>query len=353
MTARRWSEADVEHLRQLAAQPYTYQQIAEAFPGRSFNSVRMKLLGLGLARDSREHPAQMPLLEPQADAPALRDDDLIRLAEERGYVIHKPMPPTEPIELDLSRVRGNRVKLGIISDPHFGSKYQQPTYLREHARLMKREGCTAILMPGDVTDGSPSMHPGFVYETWAQGFDAQKAAAIEYIPDLGIPWWLMGGNHDASHYKAAGADIVKAICEARDDLHYVGPEQSSANFAGSVAWFNIGEVRLQMCHPHLGSTRTRSYRLETWIENLQPPRPQIVCMGNFHKVVQGIFRGVWGLMVPSYQSQSAWMASKSIESMVGGAIIEFGTVTKGLAPELSIRWLMEWEPRANDWPGAR
>jgi predicted phosphodiesterase len=289
----------------------------------------------------------------QMAPPPLKDDELIRLAEERGYVIHKPAPPIEPIELDLHRIRGHRVKLGIISDPHIGSKYQQVTYMRQHARFMAREGCTAILMPGDVTDGSPSMHPGFVYETWAQGFDAQVTAAAEAIPEVGIPYYVIGGNHDASHYKAAGADIAKAICDRRPDMTYVGPEQSGANFAGSVGWFNIGEVRLQMCHPHLGSTRTRSYRLETWIENLQPPRPNIVVMGNFHKLVQGLFRGTWGIMVPSYQSQSAWMASKGIESMVGGAIIEFGTVTKGLAPELAVRWLIEWEPRANDWPGAR
>ena len=298
----------------------------------------------------------MPELRDAAEAAEradFKDADLVQMAEERGYIIHKPMPPIAPIELDLSRIRGKRVKLGIISDPHFGSKYQQVTYLRQHARLMKREGCSGIILPGDVTDGSVQMHPGFVYETWAQGFDAQVAAAVEGLPDLGIPWYAMGGNHDASHYKAAGADIVKAICDQRPDMHYLGPEQSAKNFSGSVAWLDVGEVRMQICHPHLGSTRTRSYRLETWIENLQPPRPNIVVMGNFHKLVQGIFRGVWGLMVPSYQSQSAWMASKSIESQVGGAIIEFGTTTKGLAPDMSIRWIMEWEPLANDFPGGR
>lgn len=283
----------------------------------------------------------------------LPDTDIVRLAEERGYVIHKPSPPREPVELDLARLRGKRVRLGIISDTHWGSKFQQRTFVQQHARLMRREGCTAILVPGDITDGSSKMHPGFEYETWATGFDAQVRAAVEGFPDVGIPYYVIGGNHDASHYKAAGADVVKAVCDQRPDMHYLGPAQSSKNFAGSIGYLQVGEALIQLCHPHLGGTRTRSYRLETWIENLSPPKPNIVVMGNFHKMVEILYRGVWGLLVPSYQAQTSWMASKAIESIVGGAIIEFGTVTKGLAPELSTRWLIEWEPRTHDWPGAR
>lgn len=291
---------------------------------------------------------------PPPDETPIEDADLVRLAEQRGYVIHKPTPPLEPVELDISRIQGQRVRMGILSDPHFGSKYQQPTLLGQAARYMAAEGCTAIICAGDVTDGSSQMHPGFEYGVWAHGFDAQVEAAadpVNGLPDVGLPWYLIGGNHDASHAKAAGADVVRAICAKRDDLHYLGPELEPGNHAGSIGYLQVGEVLIQVCHPHLGGTRTRSYRLETWIENLQPPRPNIVVMGNFHKLVQILYRGVWGLLVPSYQSQTAWMASKGIESIVGGAIIEFGSVTKGLAPELSIRWLVEWEPRANDYPG--
>lgn len=293
----------------------------------------------------------MSLLEKAVALGDIDDKAIIEMAEKRGFVIHKPSPPREPVELDIHRIRGKRVKLGILSDSHWGSKFQQRTALRQHAKLMAREGCTAILVPGDVTDGSPEMHKGFVYELWAHGADQQIEAAVEGFPEVGIPYYLIAGNHDASHFKAAGVDVVKHIAARRDDMHYLGPEVSSKNFGGSVGYLDVGEVRIQLCHPHMGSTRTRSYRLETWIENLSPPKPEIVCMGNFHKMVELLYRNVWGLLVPSYQSQSAWMASKGIESIVGGAIIEFGTMTKGLAPDLSIRWLVQWEPAERDYPG--
>lgn len=282
---------------------------------------------------------------------ALKDEDVVRLAEQRGYVVHKPAPPVEAAVLDISRVRGDRVKLGIISDTHIGSKWQQATFLREHARYMAQQGVSAILVPGDVTDGSTAMHPGFEYGLWAHGADSQVDAAVEAFPEVGVPYYLIGGNHDASHYKAAGVDVIAAICARRDDMTYLGPRISSRHYAGSIGYLEVGDVLIQLCHPHLGGTRTRSYRLETWIENLSAPRPKIIAMGNFHKMVDILYRSTWGLLVPSYQAQTSWMASKGIESIVGGAIIEFGSVTKGLAPSLHVEWLVEWEPRANDWPG--
>lgn len=288
----------------------------------------------------------------QSVAP-MKDADLVREAESRGYVIHKPQPPQKVVEVDLARLKGSRVRLGVLADTHFGSKFQQPTYLQQHVKYMKRRGVEGILYAGDVTDGAVSMHPGFVYETWAQGADAQEAAALDYIPEVGLPYWVIGGNHDASHYKAAGHDVVAAICKEREDMKYLSPEQDTANRRGSIGYVRFGNVLIQVCHPHLPGTRQRSYRLETWIENIAPPRPNVVVMGNFHKYVQIDYRNVFGLLVPSFQDQTAWMASKALESMVGSCILEFGYATKGLAPAVTVEYIREHVPKAGDYPGGK
>lgn len=282
----------------------------------------------------------------------ISDEDAIALLEKRGYVVHKPAPPARVVEVDLARLRGSRVRVGVISDTHFGSKFQQPTFLREHLRYMKRRGVEGVIYAGDVTDGPPSMHPGFVFETWAHGADAQARATLEALPEIGRPYWVIGGNHDAAHFKAAGHDIVAAICRQRDDMVYLSPEQDSANRRGSIGYLRFGSVLVQVCHPHLPGTRQRSYRLEIWIENLNAPKPNIVVMGNFHKAVQIDYRNVQGIMVPSFQAQTAWMASKGLESMIGSCIIEFGYETKGLSPSFSIEWLIERVPRMGDYPGS-
>lgn len=278
----------------------------------------------------------------------LTEDEVIRLAEGRGLIVHKPEPPAPKAQLDIDRLRGSRIRLGIASDLHFGSKYQQPTLLAQHYRYFKRQKVDAVLIPGDVTDGATSMHPGFEYELWAHGFDAQRDAALERIPDIGVPQYLIAGNHDASHFKAAGADIVKAICDERDDLNYLGGGRAHR---GSVGYVEIGGILIQLAHPHLPATRQRSYRLETWIEKLQPPRPKVVVMGNFHRSVElyDEGRGCWGVMVPSFQRQSNWLASKGASSVVGSCILEFGVKRGRLAPSLKVEWLVEYEPLQNDW----
>ena len=73
-------------------------------------------------------------------------------------------------------------------------------------------------------------------------------------------------------------------------------------------------------------------------------------LGNYHKACHlPAYRNTEGFLLPSFQSQSAWMAGKGIASIVGGIILEFGIVTKGLAPSLTTEWVLYREPAEKDW----
>src|SRR6266511_4125200 len=75
----------------------------------------------------------------EAAAEELKDDELIHLAEQRGYVIHKPRPIETPV-LDVSSLTGkDRLKFAVVSCTHFGSKYQQLTALREFTQYADRD----------------------------------------------------------------------------------------------------------------------------------------------------------------------------------------------------------------------
>src|SRR3990167_6574651 len=136
-------------------------------------------------------------------AAAIKDKDLVRLAEERGYVIHKPRPPEDVHDIDISRIRGSRVKIAVVSDTHLGSKYQQLPYLREHSRLFRKERVAAVIHAGDVTDGPAEMHRGHQHNLFLQGYDAQLDYAATHIPEIGAPQYFISGNHDDSHIKNA------------------------------------------------------------------------------------------------------------------------------------------------------
>lgn len=286
------------------------------------------------------------------DLTEAQDEKLLEEIQRRGYLAHKPQPAVKPADFDVSRLKGQRLRLGVISDLHFGSKFQQPTYLVEHLRYMRQQKVSAILVPGDICDGSTKMHPGFEYEIWAHGADAQvKAAADVLVPEaqrLKIPWYLIGGNHDNSFWKTDGSDVVARLCEQSEWFNYLSPGQG--NSRNSVGWVRFGRLLVELCHPHMGSAYAYSYRGQKWIEALSSEnKPHLVFMGNFHKPLWMEYRNVSFFQLPAFQAQSAWMASKALVSVVGSVIVEVGIDVRGMAPSTSHEFLIERVPKEGDW----
>lgn len=284
-----------------------------------------------------------------APVPPMKDDELIRLAEERGYVIHKPQPAVRQVfDFDTSRIRGKRVRVAVISDTHFGSKYQQTTYLHEFLDYaVKERHVHEILHGGDLTDG-PFVRHHNPHEVWLHSFPAmvEYVASPEALPRYrGVPYRLIAGNHDDWYLDNGGADVVQAICDRRDDFTYLGTPS---------ALIRYGDVLLEIAHPNEGGAYALSYKLQKHIEQMpSEEKPHIYLAGNYHKSIHVVgYRNVEGFLLPSYQSRSHWMKGKRLASVVGGIILEFGIVTKGLAPSLNVEWVIQRQPINDDWPGA-
>ena len=134
----------------------------------------------------------------KAEAADLKDADIVRLAEQRGYVVHRPQPSVRPvIDVDVSRVKGDRVRIAVISDTHFGSKYQQVSHARDFLAYAKKRKVSMILHCGDVTDGPFRRHRN-PHEVWLHSFPAmvEYASSPHALPELGIPYKVISGNHD-------------------------------------------------------------------------------------------------------------------------------------------------------------
>jgi predicted phosphodiesterase len=276
--------------------------------------------------------------------PSAKDSELVAEAERRGFIIHKPAPPiTTTINVDISAVRGDRVKLAVVSDTHLGSKYQQITYLREFLAYARKQRVEAVIHAGDLSDGPFSRHKN-PHEVWLHSWDAQVDYAVEALPDIGKPWYVISGNHDDWWQGDGGPNLVAEVCRRRDDFTYMGSPNGFLTF---------GDVHIEVAHPNMGSSYALSYQVQKHVEGMPPEeKPHIYLAGNFHKACHlPAYRNVETFLLPAYQSRSHWMRGKRLASVVGGIILEFGTVTKGLAPSLKIEWVIQREPRGNDWPG--
>lgn len=271
--------------------------------------------------------------------------EAIELLEGSGWIIHRPEPQAEVVEFDTSKIRRRRVRIGIVSDTHIGSKYQQSTLLARFMRYAAEEAEVDLFIHGgDFTDGPFEAHRGAIHEMWTGTYDGQREAAVNTFPKTGIETKVISGNHDEFYLGNAGGDIVRDICDRRDDLTFIG---------NSVGYVRFGDVLLMVTHPHEGIGYALSYKLQRHIEALAPEnKPHILVEGNFHKAchLPG-WRNVEAFLLPSFQSQTGWMARKALASIVGGLILEFGVDSKGLAPSLKTEWVIERVPLQHDYPG--
>jgi len=283
---------------------------------------------------AEKHKTKKQLAEDKAAAIAKLEAD--------GYVVHKPRPPREGAErVDITHLMGkDRLRLGVVSCTHFGSKYQQLTALREFCTYAAPK-VDAFVHGGDLTDGPTTRHRN-PHEVFKHDFDAMLDYAADVLPATGKPWYVIGGNHDRWYKTDGGPDIIKALCERRDDLTYLGQD---------LGYLTFKDTNIEVYHFDSATAYAWSYKAQKHIESLDASRkPAVSLIANFHKFCALYYRNVFAVQLPSFQAQSAWMASKSLVSEVGGVILDVGLHPKGLAPATSVEVVYTYDPREGDWP---
>jgi predicted phosphodiesterase len=273
-------------------------------------------------------------------AESLGEQELIGLLEQRGYVVHRPAPPkAETVAIDHLTGR-DRLRLAVVSCTHLGSRYQQLTALREFCAYARRAKVDAFVHAGDVGDGPVTRHRN-PHEVFRHTYDAALDYIAESLPETGRPWYLISGNHDDWWTLDGGPDMMRALAERRDDIHYLGK---------SLGYLTFRETRIEVTHLNTGSAYAYSYKAQKHIESLSVERrPHVSLIGNFHKFCALYYRNVLAVQLPSFQSQTPWMAGKSLVSEVGGVILEIGLHPKGLSPLTRFEVVYTFEPREDDW----
>ena len=268
------------------------------------------------------------------DLSAVKTDELLALLQQRGYFASK-LPPTvsgKSFQVDLKRLKGKVYRFGVISCTQIGSKFQQMTHLHGFYKLCKKKGIELVLHCGDLVDGS-KVYRGHEYELFLHGADAQRDYVIDNYPRIaGIQTKVILGNHDESFWKTDGYNIVRAICEQRDDMDYLGDY---------LAFINIDKIKIALMHGAGGVAYARSYKLQKIIEQLSPNiKPHMLFLGHYHVQVHiPAYRNVEGIMVGCFQSQTPFLTRLGLAPNIGGVLVEMNVNELGL---LSVK--TEWVP---------
>jgi UDP-2,3-diacylglucosamine pyrophosphatase LpxH len=206
------------------------------------------------------------------------------------------------------------IKVAIVSDTHLGSNSEAITELLHFYEYAKKQGVSAILHVGDISDGYYTNRPTSIFEQHAVGFQNQ----LDYITDVyptipGVKTYFITGNHDWTHTRNGAANIGEVVSNYRsDDLVYLGH-----NFGQ----FEINGTVISLIHPTDGSSRTWSHKLQDIIDRNETRRGHIMLVGHYHKQLYMKYKGVHGFLVPSFQHQTSFMEDNNLTSEVGGLIL--------------------------------
>lgn len=208
----------------------------------------------------------------------------------------------------------NVLKLGIVSDTHFGSRYEQLSALKDFYRIANEEGVDAFVHGGDLVQGTPKMHRGMEHEVHLHSADGQINYAIEVYPESEAPTYFITGNHDDSFINESGTNPVRALCNSRDDFHYVGQDAS---------YLNIDGLRIYVVHPSGGLSYAKSYKPQKLVESLPlNKKTHLVLIGHYH--TYGVFKvqETECALLPCWQGAYPWLIRKGLYPTIGGIIME-------------------------------
>lgn len=234
---------------------------------------------------------------------------------EHGRIIQSPNDRERDREtvLDLGK---HHLRLGLVSDTHGGSKFEQLTALQAFYRHADENDVDAFIHAGDFVQGSDKMHLGMEHEVHAHGSDAQVSYVVGTYPrsERGVKTYAISGNHDASFLKDGGSNVVRQIAKGREDIEYLGQD---------AAYLTIGNLRIYVVHPDGGGAYAKSYKGQKFSESLPVEKDvRLLLLGHYHNYVSFMQRETAVFQLPCFQSQYSWLARKGLHPDVGGIILD-------------------------------
>ena len=336
MNHKRWTKEEEKFLKEHYSDDYVF--LCKSL-GRSHSAVKTKLYELNLRRTKS---GSVPKIVEPTEQMTYNRSDMINALRLEGYSVERPkMKTDEEFRLPLVKPTG-KIKFGIVSDSHLGSKFQQLTHLNTFYQVCEKQGITMIVHAGDVCEGNGKLYRGQSYEMFLFGADAQREYICKNYPKYkGVKTYMIGGSHDYSFFKTEGYDILDAIAQRREDLVYLG---------NAGAYLHINGLKIYLHHPSGGVPYARSYRLQKLIEQIAPEnKPHILISGHLHipAYIPG-YRNVEGFQVGCFQSQTPYLKAKGLFPWIAGLIVEVETDKKGIR-SIQSRWYPYYVPLKNDF----
>lgn len=286
-----------------------------------------------------------------------RLEQLAAAAKAAGYRIEAPTGDTLALNvkappIDRLQVRPlaiepvqDEIRFAVASDIHFASRLHRRECLTDFLNIAYHEHKVRhVMVPGDVVAGM-NMYRGQQNEVVSLAMRDQAAEAVAGLPVLkGLSYEAIGGNHDESFMKSAGADVIDSIARQRPDFH------SHGYYSALVDLLPPGKkqgVKIELHHPDKAGAYAITYHLQKEIEQIPGGmKPHLIFCGHTHQSAYlPDYRGVAGFYAGCFEDQTLFLKRKHINPHIGGWIIRVGITRDGSPKSLTPTWVRYYHSR--------
>lgn len=205
------------------------------------------------------------------------------------------------------------LKFWLISDTHYGNKQCARDEIGEFMDKAKDDWVECFIHTWDLVDGD-GVYTWQIYELDKIGFDAQLEDVIKSYPDLGLPTYLVQGNHDESFLKKTGGDIGKAISLIRKDI---------INLGFYDARIKLNGVDINGHHWWGSSSYAKSYKIQKLMETINPKdQPHIFASGHWHTALYMFYRKIHGFLSWAFLKENLLAKRFNLDNTIWWRVIE-------------------------------
>ena len=212
------------------------------------------------------------------------------------------------------------LKFWLVSDTHFGAKQCAKDELGEFYEKAKDKWVECFVHAGDIVDWE------WVYN-WQQfeqsevWFEDQLEDLRKNYPNVWLPTYFIGWNHDEAYLKKNWVNICKAIETVRQDL---------INLGFYDARLKLNWIDINLHHGWWSLSYAKDYKMKKYLDSMPVEnQPDIFALWHYHTALYDLHRWIHGFMPWAFLKENLLAKRFNLGNTIWGWVIEIDKNEKG------------------------
>lgn len=223
---------------------------------------------------------------------------------------------------EIDKVIGEpwHLKFWLVSDTHFGSKMAARDELWEFYDIAKDKWVECFVHAGDIVDGN-DVYQWQQFEQDRVWFEEQLKDVKDNYPNVWLPTYFIGWNHDEKYLKQNWINICKAIETVRQDL---------INLGFYDARLRLNGIDINLHHGGGSLSYAKDYKMKKYLDSLPVEnQPDIFALWHYHTAFYDLHRWIHGFMPWAFLKENLLAKRFNLGNVIGWWVIEIDKNEKG------------------------